>query len=614
MADKISMRRSLFKFFSSLKLAVFCILLLATVLGTATVLESLYGMRAAHVLVYGTPWFAGVLVLLGTNVFCAAMSRYPWKRHQTGFLITHAGILTLLIGSFLTQQFGVDGNLPVTEGTQDGEVILNDLRLTVTDEATGTKQSYPLVEYATEKQGRLLSVALPSGEKFEVTRFIPRATLERSVTASPVEGVGAPAIRVELANSRFQIEEWVLNDNPGPGTELNLGPAILSFRRLSRVDEEKKFLSHVAAEPERKDKIGLLVAEFKGREYRLPISPAVKQWSPIGSTGLELSVERYLPFAVVKDNRLVSRSDDPGNPAVELWVKNEKGEKEKHTIFANFPEFSTLHRKHAEMDRAFHVKFRMIASAGGHSEMAIVGNQRGRLEFAQSADGKRLFYRAIGKSGALNGAGLVKVNEPTVTGWMDLKFTVRDWFPYAVDEEIPHSVEYISGGNANYLSALQVKLVQGRETATENTAWLFEGAGRSFSVGARRVAVQFTKERLTLPFQLFLEKFTIGTDPGTTKAATYESDVRVKDPAAAAKADKVKISMNEPLKHGGYTFYQASYQLEEGSPPVSIFSVNFDPGRTIKYLGSLIMVLGISLMFYMNPHYWNKILGRKKEA
>jgi hypothetical protein len=117
---------------------------------------------------------------------------------------------------------------------------------------------------------------------------------------------------------------------------------------------------------------------------------------------------------------------------------------------------------------------------------------------------------------------------------------------------------------------------------------------------------------MSLPFQIQLNKFTMGTDPGTTKAATYESRVTVKDPLKGTDKEAL-ISMNEPLQYGGYTFYQASYQMEEGRPPVSIFSVNLDPGRPVKYAGSLVMIIGIIVMFWWNPHYFGKILGRRKE-
>jgi len=87
----------------------------------------------------------------------------------------------------------------------------------------------------------------------------------------------------------------------------------------------------------------------------------------------------------------------------------------------------------------------------------------------------------------------------------------------------------------------------------------------------------------------------------------------VRDSKAGVE-QKAHISMNEPLYYGGDFFYQASYQLQENGPPISVFSVNYDPGRWVKYLGSIIMVLGIMLMFYFNPHYWDKILGSQKKA
>jgi cytochrome c biogenesis protein ResB len=57
------------------------------------------------------------------------------------------------------------------------------------------------------------------------------------------------------------------------------------------------------------------------------------------------------------------------------------------------------------------------------------------------------------------------------------------------------------------------------------------------------------------------------------------------------------ISMNEPLEMKGYTIYQASYEDADPRPVTSIFSVNRDPGRPWKYLGSALIVLGSVLLF-----------------
>jgi len=59
-------------------------------------------------------------VLLGLNVLCAAVVRFPWKKSQIGFLVTHAGILVLMLGAVLTRVAGIDANLPVFEGRPRG--------------------------------------------------------------------------------------------------------------------------------------------------------------------------------------------------------------------------------------------------------------------------------------------------------------------------------------------------------------------------------------------------------------------------------------------------------------------------------------------------------------
>jgi hypothetical protein len=614
------MLNSLFKFFASLKLAVISILSLAAVLATATILESMYGMRSAHVLVYGTWWFTGLLFLLGTNVLCAAMIRYPWKRHQTGFVITHCGILIILFGSLMTQKLGVDGNLPIVEQTEDNEVVMNDLVLGFYDQNNNLIKEYPVRESATQKDGIILELDFPNSEKIVVDRFIPRAVAERNVENSPLPGVGAPAVEVELANQRFRMKEWLAGNRPGTPTEMNLGPAVLTIQKLWSSEEEKSFLSKTAGEGPARAKnktnsLGTLLVSYRGLEVRLPVAEALKHWKSLANSELEVSVDEYLPFAIVQNNHLVSKSNVPANPALQISLRDSTGKLEKHTVFANFPEFKTLHG--ATGGNNLGVKFRFLANAPGpegkseNESLPFVGKKRGRLSFAVSPDDKKLYYRVIAASGGVNGVGEVEVGKEQSTGWMDIRFKVNKWFPAAVQEERPHYVEYISGTDGNFLTGLRLTHYANNAGEKPETAWLLENRARTMNVGGTPVTVAFGKNRLMLPFKIFLQKFTMGTDPGTSKAATYESDVTVRDRVNGV--DKVaKISMNEPLKYGGYYFYQASYQMEEGRPPVSVFSVNYDPGRWLKYLGAIVMVLGILTMFYMNPHYWDKILGKKK--
>src|SRR5207245_2760572 len=78
---------------------------LGTVCTTGTFYEMNHGTAAAQRDVYRTWWFALILATLGTNIFCAMMKRYPWKKHHTGVVMAHIGILTLLAGSLVSLHF-----------------------------------------------------------------------------------------------------------------------------------------------------------------------------------------------------------------------------------------------------------------------------------------------------------------------------------------------------------------------------------------------------------------------------------------------------------------------------------------------------------------------------
>lgn len=99
----------LLSFCASLRLAVMVIVLLAVYLAVGTLYESRYGARAAQVMVYGSVSFVVVMALLALNVFSAAVVRFPWKRHQTGFVVTHLGIEVLLLGCLIGSARGFEG-------------------------------------------------------------------------------------------------------------------------------------------------------------------------------------------------------------------------------------------------------------------------------------------------------------------------------------------------------------------------------------------------------------------------------------------------------------------------------------------------------------------------
>jgi len=100
----------------SLRLAVALLAVLGVVCAAATFYESSHGTPAAQRAVYQTGWFAGLLVFLAVNVMASMMLRFPWKQHQSGFVMAHLGVLLLLAGSLVSLHFGLDASLALYEG------------------------------------------------------------------------------------------------------------------------------------------------------------------------------------------------------------------------------------------------------------------------------------------------------------------------------------------------------------------------------------------------------------------------------------------------------------------------------------------------------------------
>ena len=107
------------------------------------------------------------------------------------------------------------------------------------------------------------------------------------------------------------------------------------------------------------------------------------------------------------------------------------------------------------------------------------------------------------------------------------------------------------------------------------------------------LAISYGYESLPLGFSLQLKKFTRGMNPGGMGDASFASTVHLHDEAKHIDQDH-EISMNEPLVHGKYTFYQSGI-LPSGTG--TVLTVASDPGLFWKYLGSIMTCAGTLIMF-----------------
>lgn len=112
-----------------------------------------------------------------------------------------------------------------------------------------------------------------------------------------------------------------------------------------------------------------------------------------------------------------------------------------------------------------------------------------------------------------------------------------------------------------------------------------------------------------LPFTVVLDDFTRVLHPGTSRPASFSSDVTVIDSEAT---QKIHISMNKPLRYKGYTLFQASWGPQNAGPNDRLFSsfaVVQNPADQWPLYGCIIITAGLLVHFC-----YRLIIYLRKEA
>ena len=111
-------------------------------------------------------------------------------------------------------------------------------------------------------------------------------------------------------------------------------------------------------------------------------------------------------------------------------------------------------------------------------------------------------------------------------------------------------------------------------------------AGRTYQIALR-------PERYYKPFSLHLQEFRHDKYPGTDIPKNFSSRVRILH--ADTKEDReVLIYMNNPLRYGGETYYQASFDTDDQG---SILQVVRNPSWLTPYLSCVLVGLGLVVQF-----------------
>jgi len=140
-----------------------------------------------------------------------------------------------------------------------------------------------------------------------------------------------------------------------------------------------------------------------------------------------------------------------------------------------------------------------------------------------------------------------------------------------------------------------------RDTASgEEVESLLWGMARypwAVTIDGERWAVNLRRVSWPLPFVLRLDRFTREFYPGTTTPKAFISEVTLLDDGLEQHA---RISMNAPLRHRGYTAYQASWGPADARPGDRLYSslsVVRNPAEPFPLYACAAICLGLVVHF-----------------
>jgi hypothetical protein len=614
-------RNPVFEFFASLKLAVVLLAVVIVAAIAGTVYESSFDAKVARAYVYGAPWFNLWLVLLGANLVCSALSRWPWRKHHAAFLITHLGIITLLIGSLIGRLWGIEGTITLFKGDPPtNRLLVNERQLRVHD-TDGIVKGYPaefLHRPPSPQRPRDLGL-LASGAHLRIVDYAP--AMEGKLSPKPVSDRGAPALHftINTAMMNQHLDGWLLADDPEHGN-FAMGLATIEFKRgaaseLGRDDssnrppssnseevelEESIFafskapdeqIGHVRKGGSTGAKVRLLAPE-NGNKGRVVISSGASETTfdvaetlgrdvEIAGTPFTLRIENYWPDFRIENGKPSSLSEEPNNPAVLVTIRGKA-----------VPAVQTAPNPHGKD----------LPTTGGPPTMRAPGEQAPNHLTLFIGDDGALSYNLVSRTAGAS-SGKIDIDQPLSTGWADWQLKIDKVMPHA--EQWMDFVPAKGEQTRDLPDGVRIRVEQNGKTFEQ---WFAAGWQIPVPTSPNKTQIAYGWKTVALPIALELLDFEVKRNEGSDNPASFKSTLRIVtvDGETATGA----CWMNHPFSFPGqwwrtwtgltYKMSQASWNPENLNQ--STVQILRDPGWLLKWIGSLLVVIGVFMMFYLQPY------------
>ena len=139
------MLERLFKNFFAMRYISMALLLFLLAIGSATFLESIYGIQTAKIVVYNSTWFTLLLIYLSFGLISNIFTYQMWQAKKIALFSFHIAFLIIMVGAALTRYVGFEGLMVIREGSSSNFIYSADPKLLVyADDGQQTQmEAYP---------------------------------------------------------------------------------------------------------------------------------------------------------------------------------------------------------------------------------------------------------------------------------------------------------------------------------------------------------------------------------------------------------------------------------------------------------------------------------------
>lgn len=565
------------------------VLIVASIIGT--LYESNFDAKVARAYIYSARWFDLWLLLLAANLACAAFSRMPWKKHHTGFLITHLGIIVLLLGSVIGKIWGIEGTLTLYKGRPPEHKLVIDEKMLHIREENGSKL-VTLEIYnrkPTPEKPRLIAKT-QSGLKLQAIGHSNQLQVSME-PQSAEKGLQALRISISTAMMNQKLGSWLLADHPEHGA-FSMGLAAIHFKKGIAPErqpkapsptepqelEEAVFAFEKIADQVTNVKSGgntgvkvrllradteserLLSLEYQGNQTKFKVADLMGKTEAVPGTPFTMEMRGYWPdFRITKDGPQ-TLSQDPNNPAVLVILRGKAAPVAPSEAQESVP-----------------------------NSLTIYVSEEGKLTYD-------LASRKAGRS-----SGTLELSKPLSTGWADWTLIAEEAMPSAQARYVAQPAQASAPGLAEGV------LVRTEQNGQTIQRWVPLGWPIDLPVEPKPLRLTYGYRQQSLPIGLQLTDFEVTRNEGTDTPAGFKSTLLVTD--IKGNSASGQCWMNNPMSFPGswlHTFSGLTYKISQASwnpedLSQSSLQILRDPGWGLKWIGSLLICAGIFILFYLRP-------------